>query len=599
MKTYFPGIVICGILLMGGCRSPLLLMGSHATYSPNSESNPQTLLNGEDPFKPSPGQTANAKTDSGKSMWSQIFGTPATPRENPNLLSRARQAEEQNRPDDARRLYEQVLQSYPNDVIAHRRLAALADQRRDFRASEKHYKIALQHDPRNPDLLNDIGYSLLLQRRYVEGERAFNAALTIMPTHRRALENLARLYVETENYEGALAVFRQGRSEQEAREILARFFPNGKPAAESYAAKPGNSGRNPLEPLQAPLPRGHVPNGLTGQNHPNPNAVQNPSAAEPNSLTRDLARQMALARQQAILDRQRKQSQHPSVPSGYAPGSISRSSQLTSSPNSQMPARTTQLSNVQPQYAPQQPGGYYRQEQRQPYRMNHDGAIADSQINNVFRQIDKGYHRPSAYPEIQQPGHSTAWRNAVPAQQPLYNSQQMAAQHSGPMNSSRQSAMPSRQQQQPFGTIQRTQHETDQQGGAGSRLPIWPQKSNMTPAVVGHLPAQAQTHPNHNSSRNINHEALRLGHNAGTGGGMFPMPAAQNHGIHSTPNPLHGSNPSPHLYPSQQPGNRSQFPQYGRDRMTGSAGQFQGRRNNAPIPRYGANQSGLQPILPQ
>ena len=145
MKSPFLGSVILGLFVLGGCQSALIQ--SMMTSVGNKPADPQSVLGNDDPLGRSAKKKISKPAQNQNSLLSQIFGNKK-PVESPDLLKRARQAEEQNRPNDAVRYYMQVLQKYPSDVFANRRLAALADKRGDFRTSEYHYQLAAQQDPR-------------------------------------------------------------------------------------------------------------------------------------------------------------------------------------------------------------------------------------------------------------------------------------------------------------------------------------------------------------------------------------------------------------------------------------------------------------------
>ncbi len=61
--------------------------------------------------------------------------------------------------------YEQVLADQPRHPEAHHRLAILADRSGEYLLAEKHYLAAMREEPKNVDVLNDLGYSYFLQGR--------------------------------------------------------------------------------------------------------------------------------------------------------------------------------------------------------------------------------------------------------------------------------------------------------------------------------------------------------------------------------------------------------------------------------------------------
>jgi Tfp pilus assembly protein PilF len=109
-------------------------------------------------------------------------------------LRRGQRELEAGRPDQAAQFFERVLRDEPDHAIAHHRLAVLADEAEDFASAEQHYKAALRTNSNDPDLLNDLGYSYLLQRRFGDAEQAFRTALSLSERHEKAIANLALLY---------------------------------------------------------------------------------------------------------------------------------------------------------------------------------------------------------------------------------------------------------------------------------------------------------------------------------------------------------------------------------------------------------------------
>ena len=497
MKSPFSGLVFLGLFVLGGCQTSLIQ--SMMTSVKNKPADPQSVLGNDDPLS----RNAKKPAQNQNSLYAQIFGNQ-TPVESTDLLKRARQAEEQNRPDDAVRYYKQVLQKYPSDVFAHRRLAALADKRRDFRTSEYHYQLAAQHDPRNPDLLNDIGYSYLLQKRYKECERTLNAVLALKPTHTRALGNLGRLYVETGNYDGAQAVFRQGRSEREVQAMLARYFPNGRSNV-NLASRNTSPQQNQTNNLQAPLPRGHFPPAM---NLNDIREQQNTSSRPgPNAITQDIAHKMAMARQDSLTARRSQFPHSARSTNTQQPGRFQNSSYRTTSPvypstrNERSPADW----NTRPE-------------------LNLTGGVVpDHNLNRAFRQIDRRNYRQSAYPENRSLTNTDSWRQAPLAGNRTSNSNlqngydRQYSSRPAPRRTIPYSEATYTEIRQP---IERARHTNSQYQTPNSRLPIWPDDSRQN-RIEKRVPTEKQYQGSLNA---VNQEALRLGHNAGLGVGMFPIP---------------------------------------------------------------------------
>ncbi|MGC1274065.1 MAG: tetratricopeptide repeat protein [Planctomycetaceae bacterium] len=132
-------------------------------------------------------------------------------------LRRGRQEAEAGRPDQAVRFYERVVRDDPQNAEAHHRLAVLADRAGDYFAAERSYLAALDAGPDDPDVLNDLGYSYLLQQRYAECEQALRQATRLDPSHARALSNLSLLYSTIGDRQRATAVLRSTPSRTRPR----------------------------------------------------------------------------------------------------------------------------------------------------------------------------------------------------------------------------------------------------------------------------------------------------------------------------------------------------------------------------------------------
>ncbi|MGV2337119.1 MAG UNVERIFIED_CONTAM: tetratricopeptide repeat protein [Planctomycetaceae bacterium] len=147
--------------------------------------------------------------------------------------------------EEARRLYQQVLNDAPDHPDAHHGLAMAADLKEDWGDAEYHYKQALRIRPRDAVLLSDIGYSYVLQNRYSEAARYLNQAIELQPSYERAHMNLALLDIRQGNRTAAeqRLVQRLGNSAK-TRGILASLEQQAFPDS-SVAAAPRPENRQP------------------------------------------------------------------------------------------------------------------------------------------------------------------------------------------------------------------------------------------------------------------------------------------------------------------------------------------------------------------
>jgi len=137
-------------------------------------------------------------------------------------ISLARSAEQRGAFDEAIALYKSALTRDKRRADAYQRLAILHDRKGEFQQSADLYKKALAHAPGNPDIYCDMGYSLFLQRRWVESEQNLRQAIALQPNHARAHNNLGLVLAHDHHDEEALAEYRKaGNEEPQARCNLA------------------------------------------------------------------------------------------------------------------------------------------------------------------------------------------------------------------------------------------------------------------------------------------------------------------------------------------------------------------------------------------
>lgn len=147
----------------------------------------------------------------------------------------------------AREHFRLVVRENPNHAGAHHRLAYIADKFGEFASAEIHYLAALRIQPRNADILCDLGYSLLLQERFEDSRRYLEKSLSVNPNHEATLLNLAALVGKQGDRAGALALYRQVVSEEEAQSYVAQLSPLGSDQATggSEFVGHGNPSRTP------------------------------------------------------------------------------------------------------------------------------------------------------------------------------------------------------------------------------------------------------------------------------------------------------------------------------------------------------------------
>lgn len=124
---------------------------------------------------------------------------------------------------DGRRSFQEALALDSDSAAAHHGMAIVADLERNWPDAERHYKQALRQRPTDPSLLNDLGYSYLLQNRFNEAQSYLNQAIEISPNHEHAQINLALLSLKRNDRDTAYARLSRLYSPAEAQSTLARL----------------------------------------------------------------------------------------------------------------------------------------------------------------------------------------------------------------------------------------------------------------------------------------------------------------------------------------------------------------------------------------
>src|SRR5215210_8056882 len=118
--------------------------------------------------------------------------------------------------------YQDALRRDAHRADAYLRLAVLHDRQGQFQESAGLYQQALTARPGDPDIYSDKGYSLYLQRRWVEAEMSLRQAIVLRPDHARAHNNLGLVLAHTGRPDLAMIEFGQGGcTEADARINLA------------------------------------------------------------------------------------------------------------------------------------------------------------------------------------------------------------------------------------------------------------------------------------------------------------------------------------------------------------------------------------------
>lgn len=124
---------------------------------------------------------------------------------------------------EARNYFEQALALDQRNSSAHHGMAIVADLQHDYPTAEFHYKQALSANPSDPDLLNDLGYSYVLQNRFAEASNYLNRVLQISPQHERAKVNMALMSLKRGNRPEAQQILGSVYSPADAQATLVKL----------------------------------------------------------------------------------------------------------------------------------------------------------------------------------------------------------------------------------------------------------------------------------------------------------------------------------------------------------------------------------------
>jgi len=115
----------------------------------------------------------------------------------------------------AQTLFQQSLESNPNDSIAHTYLGVLADHRGALSEAERHFAVAVRLDPNSPSARNNYGAILLRLNRAERAAAEFEASLRLDANQSSALVNLAQIRFASNTTEGlraARSLFERARA---------------------------------------------------------------------------------------------------------------------------------------------------------------------------------------------------------------------------------------------------------------------------------------------------------------------------------------------------------------------------------------------------
>jgi tetratricopeptide (TPR) repeat protein len=148
-------------------------------------------------------------------------------------LLRARGMENAGDYDKARKIYESLRKSHPDNLDVVHRLGVVADAQRRHGEAEGMFLYVLARDPRNAEVLSDLGYCYYLQGQLTKAESAILKAATIEPENELYHNNLGLVVGQQGRYDEALEYFQQGGPKADAYFNLAFVYASRDEAAKA------------------------------------------------------------------------------------------------------------------------------------------------------------------------------------------------------------------------------------------------------------------------------------------------------------------------------------------------------------------------------
>jgi len=104
-------------------------------------------------------------------------------------------------------LYEKARKNDPGlKAIAHH-LGVLYDIQGDSVRSLAEYKLAVEAEPKNPDVFSDLGYYYFKRENLGDAERELRKAIEIDPKHAKALSNLGMVLAAEKRFGESFEIF--------------------------------------------------------------------------------------------------------------------------------------------------------------------------------------------------------------------------------------------------------------------------------------------------------------------------------------------------------------------------------------------------------
>ncbi|MEZ6059981.1 MAG: hypothetical protein R3C19_06440 [Planctomycetaceae bacterium] len=227
-------VVLSGCQSTGSSRFPWLPLASRDEFSADKMSSVDELQPAFAANSSSTGQPSGGSGDQRAVASERVSRLIADAQR--SVQSAGQSPTDPARLENAKHLYQQALQLDPRSAAAHHGIAVIADLEKNWGLAEIHYKQALARSPRDASLLNDLGYSYLLQNRFHESSEYLNQAIQVEPNHEHARINLALLSVKRGDRDAAYAQLSHLFPPQEAQRMLTRLENDVQSTANNVAA---------------------------------------------------------------------------------------------------------------------------------------------------------------------------------------------------------------------------------------------------------------------------------------------------------------------------------------------------------------------------
>jgi Flp pilus assembly protein TadD len=143
--------------------------------------------------------------------------------------------EQSNQWEKARKLYEQLSKDHPQSSKVKHRMAVVSDRLKRHVEAQRLYREAIDLDPENAQLYNDLGYCYFLQGNLSESEKTIAKAVAMAPNTTRFHNNLGMVYGHQQKYKQALQEFREAGSDADAYFNLAFVYASQEKTDEAKA----------------------------------------------------------------------------------------------------------------------------------------------------------------------------------------------------------------------------------------------------------------------------------------------------------------------------------------------------------------------------